>query len=94
MSAYSMSDRRSRRSLSTPAGSMQRIVGTVIPIPRSERAAGAFQSSYACQAIAMRKMPSPSREIVIPLQSSRKSRPRSGARRFTREKPPVRSSAS
>ena len=44
-SAHSMSERRSSRSLRTPAGSRKAIIGTVIPIPRSESAAGAFQSS-------------------------------------------------
>src|SRR4249920_1475711 len=39
-------------------------------------------------------MPSPRRETVIPVQSIRKSRCRSGERRFTREKPPGRSSPS
>ena len=45
--------RRSKRSLRTPAGSRNAIVGTVIPMPRIDSAAGAFQSSYACQAIAI-----------------------------------------
>ena len=93
-SAQSMTFRRSSRSLSTPPGSRKAIVGTVIPMPTSASAAGAFQSSYACQAIATRKMPSPTSETVIPAQSRRKSRCRSGARRLTREKPPGRSSAS
>src|SRR5215213_7569045 len=39
-------------------------------------------------------MPSPRSETVIPVQRSRKSRWRRGARRLTRENPPGRSSAS
>src|SRR3954451_18634633 len=89
-----MSRRRSSRSLITPAGRRKASVGIVIPIPRIESAAGAFQRTYASQAIATRKMPSPSSETAIPAQSRRKSRWRSGARSFTREKPPGRSSAS
>jgi hypothetical protein len=40
-----MSERRSSRSLRTPAGRRNAIVGIVIPIPRRDSAAGAFQSS-------------------------------------------------
>ena len=89
-----MTVRRSRRSLTTPPGRRHAIVGTVIAIPTTESAAGAFQSSYTCHAIATRKMPSPKSDTVIPLQRSRNRRWRSGCSRFTRENPPGRSSAS
>ncbi len=45
MSAQSMTIRRSSRSLRIPAGRRKTMVGTVIPIPRMESAAGAFHSS-------------------------------------------------
>jgi hypothetical protein len=80
--------------VSTPPGSRKAIIGTVIPIPTIERAAGAFQRTYASQATATRKTPSPRSEIVIPAQSRRKSRWRSGSRVATRASPPGRSSAS
>ena len=89
-----MIPRRLSRSLTTPPGSRQTIVGTVIAIPTIESAAGAFQTAYTCQAIATRKMPSPSSDTVMPDHSSRKSRCRSGASRFSRVNPPGRSSAS
>jgi hypothetical protein len=60
-------------------------------IPTTDSAAGAFQTVYTCQAIATRKMPSPSSDTVIPDHSNRKSRWRSGAKRFSRLKPPGRS---
>jgi hypothetical protein len=41
-SAHNMTRRRSTRSLITPAGNRSARVGIVIPIPRMERAAGAF----------------------------------------------------
>ena len=44
-SAASITVRRSKRSLTTPPGSRQAIVGTVIAIPITESAAGAFQSA-------------------------------------------------
>ena len=65
-----------------------------MPIPTIESAAGAFQRAYASQAIAIRKMPSPTSEIAIPIHSTRKSRWRSGARSRARSNPPGRSSAS
>ena len=76
------------------ASSRNTTVGMVIAIPTIESAAGAFQSTYASQAIVIRKMPSPTSETAIPLQSTRKSRWRSGASRRARSKPPGRSSAS
>ena len=93
-SAHSISSRRSWRSLRTPPSSRNTTVGTVIPMPTIESAAGAFQRTYASQAIAIRKMPSPTSETVMPLQSTRKSRWRSGDSRRARSKPPGRSSAS
>ena len=70
------------------------MVGTVIAIPRTARAAGAFQSWYATQVIAIRKIPSPMRDTVIPSQRRRKSRERRGRRSPTRANPPGRSSPS
>ena len=90
-SAASMIARRLSRSLTTPPGSRQTIVGTVMAIPTIESAAGAFQTAYTCHAIATRKMPSPTSDTVIPDHRSRKSRWRSGAKRFSRLKPPGRS---
>jgi len=77
-SAASITERRSKRSLTTPPGSRQAIVGTVMEIPITESAAGAFQSSYTCHAMATRKMPSPKSDTVIPAHRSRKRRWRSG----------------
>ena len=55
-------------------------VGTVMPMPTIASAAGAFQRLYASQATAMRKMPSPTSETDMPVQSTRKSRCPSGER--------------
>ena len=44
-SAASMTVRRSNRSLTTPPGRRHAIVGTVMAMPITESAAGAFQSS-------------------------------------------------
>jgi hypothetical protein len=93
-SAHNISSRRSCRSLRTPPSSRNATVGTVIPMPTIESAAGVFQSTYASQAIVIRKMPSPTSETAIPLQRTRKSRWRRGASRRARSKPPGRSRAS
>ena len=90
-SAASMTARRLRRSLTTPPGSRHTIVGMVIAIPTIASAAGAFQTAYTCHAIATRNTPSPTSDTVIPVHSSRKSRCRSGANRFSRLNPPGRS---
>ena len=47
-----MSDRRSKRSESTPPRSTKRTVGSVQATPTTASAVGAFDSSYTCQAIA------------------------------------------
>ena len=70
------------------------MVGTVIPMPTSASAAGAFQREYASQATAIRKIPSPRSETAIPAHRTRKSRWRSGERRPAPPTPPGRSSAS
>jgi len=90
-SAASITARRLMRSLTTPPGSRQTMVGTVIAIPTTDSAAGAFQTAYTCQASATRKIPSPTSETVMPAHRSRKSRWRSGANRFRRLNPPGRS---
>ena len=77
--------RRSTRSETAPPNSSSTIVGMVIAMPTIDSAAGAFDSSYTCQAIATRKMPSPTSDAVIPIHSRRKSRWRSGASGFTQE---------
>jgi hypothetical protein len=63
-------------------------------MPTIDRAAGAFQRTYASHAIATRKTPSPRSETVMPAQRRRKSRWRSGARVVIEESPPGRSRAS
>jgi hypothetical protein len=40
-----MTSRRSKRSLATPPGRRKAIIGTVIPMPTIDSAAGAFQST-------------------------------------------------
>ena len=93
-SAASSTRRRSKRSVTTPPISSSTIVGTVIAIPTIESAVGAFESAYTCHAIATRNTPSPISEPVCPPHRSAKSRWRRGATRFTRVKPPGRSSES
>jgi hypothetical protein len=63
-------------------------------MPTMESAVGAFESEYTCQAMAIRKTPSPRSDAAWPAQSTPKSRRRSGASRFTQLAPPARSSAS
>src|ERR1700751_250423 len=87
--------RRSKRSLTVPPASRQKIIGTVIATPITASAPGAFQRLNAVHAIAIRKMPSPTSETAIPIQRTRKSRDaRSGRRRPTRARPPGRSRVS
>ena len=63
-------------------------------IPTTASAAGAFERTYTCHAMATRKTPSPSREAHMPHHNSRKSRCFSGTSSRTRLKPPGRSSPS
>src|SRR5271166_864893 len=65
--------RRSWRSLTTPPKRSRAIRGTVMAIPSSDSAAGAFDSVYACQARATRNAPSPSSDTERPAKSRRKS---------------------
>src|SRR5579862_3479305 len=94
MSEYRRIRRRSPRSLIAPPNSSQTIVGTVIAIPTTESAAGVFHNEYAVHAIATRRIPSPTSEMLIPAHSNRKSRERSGLSRPTRSMLPRRSSPS
>src|ERR1700709_384753 len=68
----------------TPPSRSRTSVGTGIATPTTARAVGASESAYTCQAIATRNTPSPSSDTHIPLQSSRKSRWRSGVSIGTR----------
>src|SRR6202007_269274 len=87
--------RRSKRSLIAPPASRQKIIGTVIAMPITASAPGAFQRLNAVHATAIRKTPSQRSETAIPAQRTRKSREaRSGRRRPTRARPPGRSRVS
>src|SRR6476619_3243959 len=87
--------RLSKRSLTAPPASRQKIIGTVIATPITASAPGAFQRLNAVHAIAIRKMPSPTSETAIPIQRTRKSREaRRGRRSPTRARPPGRSRVS
>ena len=83
-SASSITRRRSNRSLTAPPTSRHAIVGSDIAMPTIDSAAGAFQSEYAVHAVATRKTPSPTSETLMPAQSRRKSRWRSGRSSPTR----------
>ena len=93
-SAATITKRRSKRSLATPPISKKTMVGTVIAMPTTDIAVGAFDSSYTCQATATRKAPSPSSDTHIAIQSLRNSGSRSGRSRPTRVSPPDLSRAS
>src|SRR5262245_18764326 len=77
-SAATSTLRRSNRSLTAPPTSSSSTCGSVCAMPMSASAAGTFESSYACHAMAIIVMPSPRSETVSPAHSSRKSWCRSG----------------
>ena len=77
-----MTRRRSKRSLATPPSSASSTCGADTATPTIASADGVFESANTCHASAMSITPSPMSETVIPVQRMRKSRPRSGSRRF------------
>ncbi len=81
-SATIISFRRSKRSVRTPPPSSTTAIGSVLPGRAAIQPSvegRATSSSRVCQASATSRIPSPMSDTVIPVQSSAKSRIRSGA---------------
>src|SRR5204862_477005 len=72
--------RRGRRSESTPPKRSMAMCGSVNASQTTARAVALFETARVCQPIATYQTPSPSSEIVLAVQSSRKSRLAKGAR--------------
>ncbi len=79
--APSRTRRRGSRSESTPPKSSIAMCGSVKASQTTARAVARFDSASVCQPMATYQTPSPSREIVLADQRSRKSRLAKGARK-------------